>query len=163
MIRLLHMQKKFLLNFIFLSILIIFSSDLISKIMGINSAFLVHKTTTCGCCKEWVKHAKESEFRTYTQDHQTLEKIKNKYNIKPEYRSCHTTVSSDGYVFEGHIPSKFITKFLSESHPNAIGLSVPGMPLGSPGMEVGNRFMPYKILILYKDGTSEIYAEVKEK
>lgn len=128
-----------------------------------NTMLLVHKTPTCGCCKEWVKHAKESGFKTYTQDHQSLEEIKNKYNINPEYRSCHTTVSSDGYVFEGHIPGKFITQFLSESHSNAIGLSVPGMPLGSPGMEVGNRFMPYKILILYKDGTSEIYAEVNEK
>ena len=128
-----------------------------------DTMLLVHKTPTCGCCKEWVKHAKESGFRTYTQDHQSLEEIKNKYNINPEYRSCHTTASSDGYVFEGHIPSKFIKKFLSESHPNAIGLSVPGMPLGSPGMEVGNRFMPYKVLLLYKDGTSEIYAEVNEK
>ena len=128
-----------------------------------DTMLLVHKTTTCGCCKEWVKHAKESGFRTYTQDHQSLEEIKNKYKINQEYRSCHTTVSSDGYVFEGHIPSKFIKKFLSESHPNAIGLSVPGMPLGSPGMEVGNRFMPYKVLLLYKDGTSEIYAEVNEK
>lgn len=72
-------------------------------------------------------------------------------------------MSSDGYVFEGHIPSKFITQFLSENHPDAIGLYVPGMPLGSPGMEVGNRFMPYKVLILYKDGTSGIYAEVNEK
>ena len=128
-----------------------------------NTMLLVHKTPTCGCCKEWVKHAKENGFRTYTHDHQSLEEIKNKYSINPEYRSCHTTVSSDGYVFEGHIPGKFITQFLSESHPNAIGLSVPGMPLGSPGMEVGNRFMPYKVLILYKDGTSEIYAEVNEK
>ena len=128
-----------------------------------NTMLLVHKTPTCGCCKEWVKHAKENGFRTYTQDHQSLEEIKNKYIINPEYRSCHTTVSSDGYVFEGHIPGKFITQFLSESNPNAIGLSVPGMPLGSPGMEVGNRFMPYKVLILYKDGTSEIYAEVNEK
>ena len=128
-----------------------------------NTMLLVHKTPTCGCCKEWVKHAKENGFRTYTQDHQSLEEIKNKYKINPEYRSCHTTVSSDGYVFEGHIPGKFITQFLSESNPNAIGLSVPGMPLGSPGMEVGNRFMPYKVLILYKDGTSEIYAEVNEK
>ena len=128
-----------------------------------NTMLLVHKTPTCGCCKEWVKHAKESELKTYTQDHQSLEEIKNKYSINPEYRSCHTTVSSDGYVFEGHIPGKFITQFLSESHPNAIGLSVPGMPLGSPGMEVGNRFMPYKVLILYKDGTNEIYAEVNEK
>ena len=88
--------------------------------------------------------------------------IKDSFKIKPEYRSCHTSVSSNGYIFEGHIPSKYIDQFLSEEHPNAIGLSVPGMPLGSPGMEVEGMFTPYNVLILYKDGTSDIYAEVKE-
>ena len=85
------------------------------------------------------------------------------YNIDQKYRSSHTAVSSDGFVFEGHIPSKFITQFLSEDHPNAIGLSVPGMPLGSPGMDAGDLFMPYQVLILYKDGTSKVYAEVNKK
>ena len=85
------------------------------------------------------------------------------YKITPEYKSCHTTVSSNGFVFEGHIPSKYIEKFLSEDHPNAIGLTVPGMPLGSPGMDFGDSFMPYDVLILFKDGTSKVYAEVKEK
>ena len=89
-------------------------------------------------------------------------KIKEKYNIEPQYRSCHTAVSSDDFIFEGHIPSKYIKQFLSEDHPEAIGLSVPGMPLGSPGMEVGNRFMPYDVLILFKDGTSKVYAEVRQ-
>ena len=64
--------------------------------------------------------------------------------------------------FEGHIPSKYITQFLSEEHPNAIGLSVPGMPLGSPGMEVEGMFTPYDVLILFKDGTSKVYAEVRK-
>ena len=92
-----------------------------------------------------------------------MQEVKEKYNIKPEYRSCHTGVSEDGYIFEGHIPSKYITQFLSEKNPDAIGLSVPGMPLGSPGMEVGNRFTPYEVLILFRDGTSEVYAEIKQK
>ena len=68
----------------------------------------------------------------------------------------------DGYIFEGHIPGQYIAQFLSEDHPNAIGLSVPGMPVGSPGMEIGNRFMPYDVLILYKDGTSRVFAEVRK-
>ena len=89
--------------------------------------------------------------------------IKQKFNIKSEYRSCHTAVSEDGYIFEGHVPSKYIAQFLSEKNTNAIGLSVPGMPIGSPGMEVGDRFMPYKVLILFKDGTSEVYAEINQK
>ena len=92
-----------------------------------------------------------------------MQEVKEKYNIKPEYRSCHTGVSEDGYIFEGHIPSKYITQFLSEKNPDAIGLSVPGMPLGSPGMEVGDRFTPYDILILYKDGTHKVYAEINRR
>jgi hypothetical protein len=140
------------------------SHEMISDKETLTNEFLllVHKTPTCGCCKMWVKHVEEDGFTAYGQDHQNLMKIKEKYNIEPQYRSCHTAVSSDDFIFEGHIPSKYIKQFLSEDHPEAIGLSVPGMPLGSPGMEVEDRFMPYDVLILYKDGTSKIYAEVRQ-
>jgi hypothetical protein len=109
-----------------------------------------------------MKHLKENGFNTNPQDHQNLNNIKDMHNIKPEYRSCHTAVSSDGFIFEGHIPSKYIKQFISENHDDAIGLSVPGMPLGSPGMEFENRFMPYDVLILYKDGSSKVYAEIRK-
>ena len=131
-------------------------------ISGEELMLLVHKTPTCGCCKMWMKHVEKNGFTAHGQDHQNLMKIKEKYNIQPQYRSCHTAVSSDGFIFEGHIPSKYIKQFLSEDHPEAIGLSVPGMPLGSPGMEVDDRFMPYDVLILFKDGTSKVYAEVRK-
>ena len=131
-------------------------------ISGEELMLLVHKTPTCGCCKMWMKHVEKNGFTAYGQDHQNLMKIKEQYNIQPQYRSCHTAVSSDGFIFEGHIPSKYIKQFLSEDHPEAIGLSVPGMPLGSPGMEVDDRFMPYDVLILFKDGTSKVYAEVRQ-
>ena len=125
-------------------------------------SLLVHKTPTCGCCKMWIKHLEGNGLTISVEDHSNLQEIKVKYDIKPEYRSCHTGVSKDGYIFEGHIPSKYITQFLSEEHPNAIGLSVPGMPLGSPGMEVEGMFTPYDVLILFKDGTSKVYAEVRK-
>ena len=127
-----------------------------------SELLLVHKTATCGCCKQWIKHLEKNGFSISTKDHQSLQDIKESYQIKSEYRSCHTGVSKDGYIFEGHIPSKYITQFLSEEHSNAIGLSVPGMPLGSPGMEFEGKFMPYDVLILFKDGTSKVYAEVRE-
>ena len=132
---------------------------------GIDSKFslLVHKTPTCGCCKKWIEHLESNGFSPSSKDHQSLQGVKEKYNIKPEYRSCHTAVSEDGYIFEGHIPGKYIAQFLAEKNLDAIGLSVPGMPLGSPGMEVGDRFTPYDVLILYKDGTSKVYAEIKQK
>ena len=154
-------KKYFALLFFSLSFSILsFSKNI--DISGEDLMLLVHKTPTCGCCKMWMKHLEENGFTAYGQDHQNLMKIKEKYNIEPQYRSCHTAVSSDGFVFEGHIPSKYIKQFLSEDHPEAIGLSVPGMPLGSPGMEVDDRFMPYDVLILFKDGTSKVYAEVRQ-
>lgn len=155
------MSKFF--NFTF----IIFSISLSSFEQEYTSAqnkfsLLVHKTPTCGCCKKWVKHLEDNSFSTMIKDHQNLQKIKTQYSIKPKYQSCHTAVSKEGYIFEGHIPSKFIKNFLADPEPNAIGLSVPGMPLGSPGMEVEGRFMPYDVLVLYKDGSSKVYAVIKE-
>ena len=63
-------------------------------------------------------------------------------------------------MFEGHVPSKFIRAFLAAPPKGSLGLSVPGMPVGSPGMEVGDRFMQYQVLLLNKDGSSEVYAEI---
>ena len=148
-------------------IFIIFSISISSLEQGYSSSqnkfsLLVHKTPTCGCCKKWVKHLEANNFSTMIKDHQNLQKVKEQHSIKPKYQSCHTAVSQDGYVFEGHIPSKFIKQFLANPEADAIGLSVPGMPLGSPGMEVEGRFMPYDVLVLYKDGLSKVYAEVRE-
>tara|TARA_Y100000996_G_scaffold32635_1_gene23041 strand:- start:1321 stop:1791 length:471 start_codon:yes stop_codon:yes gene_type:complete len=155
------MNKKYLILLFFSLSFSTLSFGENIDISGEELMLLVHKTPTCGCCKMWMKHVEKNGFTAYGQDHQDLMKIKEKYNIEPQYRSCHTAVSSDGFIFEGHIPSKYIKQFLSEDHPEAIGLSVPGMPLGSPGMEVEDRFMPYDVLILFKDGTSKIYAEVR--
>ena len=155
------MIKFFNLIFIIFSISI---SSLEQEYSSSQNKFslLVHKTPTCGCCKKWVKHLEDNSFSMMIKDHQNLKKIKTQYSIKPKYQSCHTAVSKEGYIFEGHIPSKFIKNFLEDPEPNAIGLSVPGMPLGSPGMEVEGRFMPYDVLVLYKDGSSKVYAEIKE-
>ena len=148
-------------------IFIIFSISISSLEEGYSSSknkfpLLVHKTPTCGCCKKWVNHLEANNFSTMIKDHQNLQKVKEQHSIKPKYQSCHTAVSQDGYVFEGHIPSKFIKQFLANPEADAIGLAVPGMPLGSPGMEVEGRFMPYDVLVLYKDGSSKVYAEVRE-
>ena len=145
-----------------LLIFTLFIPGLHSENLESEVSLLVHKTPTCGCCKMWIKHLEGNGFTTSIEDHSNLQEIKEKYDIKPEYRPCHTGVSKDGYIFEGHIPSKYIAQFLSEEHPNAIGLSVPGMPLGSPGMEVEGMFTPYDVLILFKDGTSKVYAEVRK-
>lgn len=120
----------------------------------------VLKSPTCGCCVKWMEHLHDNGFSTAVAEPENLAEQKAQLGIGPRYRSCHTAVSAQGYVFEGHVPSKFIHAFLAAPPEGSIGLSVPGMPLGSPGMEMGDRFMPYQILLLHKDGSSEIYAEI---
>ena len=122
----------------------------------------VYKTPSCGCCKKWVSHLEQQGVVAQTRDYDDLSDIKARYGIAPRYYSCHTAVSEQGYAFEGHIPAKYIRQFLAESHPDAIGLSVPAMPLGSPGMEVEGRFMPYDILLLHKDGSASVYAHISD-
>ena len=146
---------------LFLLISIVGASEISKQTSESNFELLVHKTPTCGCCKMWVKHMEENGFTVNAKDHQSLVKIKEELKIEPEYRSCHTGVSSQGYFFEGHIPSKYVSQFLSESNPDAIGLSVPGMPLGSPGMEVEDHFTPYDVLVHFKDGSTKVYAEIR--
>ncbi|WP_426358004.1 DUF411 domain-containing protein [Pseudocolwellia sp. HL-MZ19] len=122
----------------------------------------VYKTPTCGCCKKWISHIDENGFQSQIHDRNDISSIKEQKGIKPRYRSCHTAISKDGYTFEGHVPAKFIKQFLSQKHDKTvIGLSVPGMPLGSPGMEVGDKFNPYQVLLLKSDGSSEVYSTVQ--
>ena len=120
----------------------------------------VYKSPTCGCCELWVEHVNAQGFKSSVQHPDDLNAIKDKFGIKPEYQSCHTAVSKEGYIFEGHIPARLVKQFLAEKPANAIGLAVPGMPLGSPGMEVDDRITPYDVLMLHKDGTSSVYMHI---
>lgn len=122
----------------------------------------VYKSFSCSCCKKWISHIEGSGFQSNVYNKKDISVIKEKKGIEPRYRSCHTAISNDGYVFEGHIPAKYIQKFLKEKHAdNVIGLSVPAMPVGSPGMEVDDKFQPYRVLLLKSDGSYETYAHVE--
>tara|TARA_B100000925_G_scaffold173655_1_gene130770 strand:+ start:814 stop:1287 length:474 start_codon:yes stop_codon:yes gene_type:complete len=156
------MLKILLTTFILNTIIIAESSSYISQKIAAEEKLIVHKTPTCGCCSKWVDHMKANGFLLETKNHESLLKIKDELKINNKYRSCHTAVSADGYFFEGHIPSKYVSKFLMEKNQDAVGLSVPGMPLGSPGMEVERKFDPYEVLIHFRDGTTKIYAEIKQ-
>ena len=127
-----------------------------------TTALTTYKSTTCGCCKLWVDHASNNGFKVDAQDVSDLNAIKNRYQIAPEFQSCHTSVSAEGFVFEGHVPAKLIRQFLQNPPANARGLAVPAMPLGSPGMEVGDRFTPYQVLLLHKDGSHSVYARIDQ-
>ena len=120
---------------------------------------VVYKSPTCGCCGEWVEHLEKAGFHSLVKHPEDLNVIKNQFNIEPQYQSCHTAVHGD-FVFEGHIPAKFIQQFLDNPPSGATGLAVPAMPLGSPGMEMGERFTPYTIFQLNSDGQHTVFAEV---
>ncbi|MEX0618498.1 MAG: DUF411 domain-containing protein [Pseudohongiellaceae bacterium] len=120
----------------------------------------VYKSETCGCCAGWIDHMTLNDFVSTIHHPADLNAVKREHGIQPELQSCHTAITKDGYVFEGHVPARFVKQFLDAPPADAAGLLVPGMPLGSPGMEVGNRFTPYDILLLKKDGTTEVFTHV---
>lgn len=112
----------------------------------------VHKTPTCGCCGDWVDHVKSEGFSVTVHEHADLSPIRQRLGIPLELSSCHSAETA-GYVLEGHIPASDIKRLLTE-RPDATGLSVPGMPAGSPGMEVDGYSQPYATLIFDHEGAS---------
>jgi hypothetical protein len=120
---------------------------------------LVYMTSGCGCCLGWIEHLEEAGFEVTSKalPMGLLMKKKLDAGLTPDITSCHTA-EIDGYVFEGHVPTDLVTRFLGEK-PDAIGLAVPGMPMGSPGMgEVVEE--PYDVLLVRRDGTTEAYATI---
>jgi hypothetical protein len=127
------------------------------------AGFVVYKNPQCGCCGRWIEHMKDSGFEVQVKDQADLAGLKRNYGIPPSQQSCHTAVWSDGlknYVFEGHVPATVIRQFLKAAPKDARGLLVPGMPVGSPGMEYGNEQVAYDVLLLRKNGTTEVFARI---
>lgn len=119
----------------------------------------VYKTPTCGCCRLWVSHA-ESMLTGYdikSIDMDDLTEVKTRLGVPAALQSCHTAITGP-YVFEGHVPADLIRRFLRE-RPKALGLAVPGMPMGSPGMDMGGRKERYDVLLFDKAGKTRIYAQ----
>ena len=115
----------------------------------------VFKDENCGCCVGWVDHMQEAGFASKINHPRDLNGVKEELGVLPKWQSCHTAVTKGGYVLEGHIPAKYIEQFRASPPEGALGLAVPGMPLGSPGMEMGGRFTPYDIVLMNKDGSSD--------
>ncbi|MDH5593409.1 MAG: DUF411 domain-containing protein [Gammaproteobacteria bacterium] len=116
----------------------------------------VYKSATCGCCKKWVSHLEENGFEVISHDVSDVNVIKQKYGVRQDLASCHTAMVN-GYVIEGHVPASDIKRFLSNPVTNAIGLTVPGMPMGSPGME-GDRKDDYNVYTFTKDNKIAVYS-----
>ena len=121
----------------------------------------VWKSPTCGCCKDWIAHIEANGFRTRTHDNGNTD-ARARLGVDIRYGSCHTALV-DGYVIEGHVPAREIRRLLSE-RPRALGLAVPAMPVGSPGMDgpaYGGRKDPYDVLLVARDGTASIYRSYR--
>jgi hypothetical protein len=115
----------------------------------------VYKSPSCGCCTSWVNIMKSKGFEVKTIETNEVNTIKQKAGLQAGQTSCHTAFV-DGYVVEGHVDYSAVKKMLDEK-PNIIGLTVPGMPIGSPGMEQGNTKEAYDVLYVNKDGSTGVY------
>ena len=117
----------------------------------------VYKNATCGCCAAWVGQLRTEGFDVKVTETEQLDQIKAKYSVPTRARSCHTGVV-DGYVVEGHVPVADIRRLLKE-RPAVLGIAVPGMPVGSPGMEVpGIKPQPYDVVTFDKTGASRTFS-----
>lgn len=120
----------------------------------------VLKDPNCGCCEQWLRALPDS-FSVSVQHPDNLTQRKRDAGISAEAKSCHTAISDNGYVFEGHVPPTLVSHYLAgKKSANGIGLTVPGMPVGSVGMEVGTRFQPYTVYEIKKDGSVTPYQQI---
>lgn len=116
---------------------------------------VVHKTPTCGCCTKWEDHLRAAGFQVVSKVSADLSAIKKKQGVPPVLQSCHTGVVS-GYAIEGHVPASSIKKLLAKKPKSVKGLAVPGMPMGSPGME-GPYTEKYDVMSFGKDGKAAVF------
>ena len=117
----------------------------------------VWKDPNCGCCKDWISHLEKNGFAATVTD-QGNNAVRAQLGMPQKFASCHTAVV-EGYVIEGHVPAADIQRLLKDK-PQALGLAVPGMPIGSPGMDgpdYGGRRDAYQVLLIQKDGSSKVF------
>jgi hypothetical protein len=118
----------------------------------------VWKSPTCGCCNDWIRHLEANGFRVKAYDKGNTG-VRAEFGMPSKYGSCHTA-RVDGYIVEGHVPAREIKRLLREK-PAALGLSVPEMPIGSPGMdgpEYGGQVDPYDVLLVQRNGSASVFA-----
>jgi hypothetical protein len=131
-----------------------------SKAQADNPAVTVYKTAGCGCCDKWIEHLRASGLAVQAHDAGNLDSIRSRLGVPPKLAGCHSA-KVGRYVVEGHVPADQILRLLAEK-PDVEGISVPGMPVGSPGME-GPGGSDYQVMSWRKDGTVQVFATVKPR
>lgn len=130
------------------------------KLMADESAspteITVYRSASCGCCGKWIEHLQQNRFKVKTVISDDMPMIKEKYAVPEKLASCHTAIV-DGYIVEGHVPADDI-KNLVNKKPKILGIAAPGMPMGSPGMEMEGQKQDYDVLSYDKAGHFEVFS-----
>lgn len=131
----------------------------VNGIKSTATGIFVYKSPTCGCCKTWISHLEKEGLKVTSEDVKDVTPYKDKYGVPRNMASCHTGII-EGYTIEGHVPAWDIERMLKEK-PDIVGLTVPRMPKGTPGMEMNeanDKKDPYDVLAIKKDGSSYVFT-----
>lgn len=123
---------------------------------GGSPTVTVYKSPTCECCSRWVTHLQEHGFATQIVSERDLRGVRSRLGVPEELAACHTA-EVGGYLVEGHVPASDIRRLISEQ-PKAKGIAVPRMPIGSPGMEMGDRTEPYAVLLFGDTNEATVFS-----
>lgn len=134
---------------LFLSLMLLSTSAL----AGVNGVIDVHRDANCGCCKDWIKHLEANGFTVKDHVEKDMIAVKQRLGVPPRLASCHTAVI-DGQFVEGHVPAADILKMQRDR--SLVGAAVPGMPVGSPGMEMGDERDAFEVIGLGRDGQEQV-------
>jgi hypothetical protein len=123
----------------------------------------VWKSPSCGCCGDWIKHLEANGFRVKVNEVDSAAPMRRRVGLADKYGSCHTALVG-GYALEGHVPAREVKRLLNERPQGVVGIAVPGMPLGSPGMdgpEYGGQKTPYDVLLVRRDSSASVYQSYR--
>jgi hypothetical protein len=118
----------------------------------------IFKSPTCGCCKKWVDHVRAAGFVAVVHDVDDMDAVKKREGVPKALQSCHTAIAN-GYVIEGHVPAADVLRLLRERPKGVRGVAAPGMPGGSPGMEMGGPADKYDVVAFTRDGATRVFAK----
>lgn len=121
------------------------------------TSITVYKDPSCGCCKNWVEHLRANGFAPEVHDRSDMDALKDSLGVPNALRSCHTGVVGT-YVIEGHVPAADVKQLLATKPAKTMGVAVPGMPAGSPGMEMGGRVDRYDVIAFAPGGATRVFA-----
>lgn len=150
-------MNKSMRTLLFIVIIFFSSESLLLADDGLAKNIIVYKNPECTCCNKWIKYLEERDYNVTAIDTLDIFAEKKRLGVPPEIKACHTAVI-DGYVVEGHLTHRDIKRLLL-FRPDIKGIAVPGMPIGTPGMERGNTIEPYNVMSFDEEGNIEVFVK----